>query len=118
MWNEVKQRQLNELHQQEQASTLTVQERQTFEQLLHELEQAEWDVLRPALARLRQEQNQLQQEAAQLHLQNAILAVLAERQEDLLRRAKVQLAGLLNEHEALKVEYERITGQPLIGSSF
>jgi len=68
------------------------------------------------LERLRQEQRRLQEEYGRLRTENAILAALAERYEDLLARARVQLAGLLSEHQVLKTEYERVTGQPLIAS--
>jgi hypothetical protein len=71
--------------------------------------------MRPALAGFRQEQVQLQEKCGQLRLQNAMLAALAERQEDLLKRAKEEVTSLLSEHEALKLEYERVTGQPLLG---
>ena len=63
----------------------------------------------------RQDHEGMTQEDKQLRLQNALLAALAERQEDLLKRAKGEVASLLSEHEALKVEYERVTGQPLLG---
>ena len=117
MWDEAKQERLNELRLREQEGLLTDEERQALEHLLHELEQEEWAILRPALDRLREEQRQLQQECGRLRLQNSILSALVERQEDLLRRARVQLAGLLSEHEMLKAEYERLTGRPLTTTS-
>lgn len=116
MWNEAKQQQLNELQRQKQEGLLTEQEKQAFEQLLCELEQEEWNALRPALERLCREQEQLQEQEGRLRVENSVLAALAERQEDLLRRARVELAGLRSEHEALKAEYERLIGQPLRGS--
>ncbi|MCI0487046.1 MAG: hypothetical protein L0229_10655 [Blastocatellia bacterium] len=107
MWDTIKQQQLNELLQREQETALTDGERRTLEQLLYELEQEEWNSLRPALDRMRQEQAQLQEKRASLQTQNALLAALAERQTDLLARARVQLASLLSEHALLKSEYER-----------
>jgi len=118
MWDMVKQQQLNELREREQKGTLTAEERQTLECLLHELEQEEWERLRPALHRLREEQKPLREEYGRLRSQNAVLAALAERQEELLARARAQLAELLSEHAVLKTEYERITGQPLMASLF
>jgi cell division protein FtsL len=117
MWDTAKQQQLDELRQREQEGTLTDDERRVLEQLFYELEQEEWATLQPALERLRQEQKQLQEEYGRLRTENAVLAALAERYEDLLARARVQLAGLLSEHEALRTEYERVTGQPLVASS-
>jgi len=90
MWDTVKQQQLNELREREQKGTLTAEERQTLECLLHELEQEEWERLRPALHRLREEQKPLREEYGRLRSQNAVLAALAERQE-------AQLARLLGE---------------------
>jgi len=117
MWNMAKQQQLDVLRQREHDALLTDEERQTLEQLLHEIEQQEWAVLHPALERLHQEQKQLQEEYGRLRTDNAILAALAERYEDLLARARVQLDGLVSEHQILKNEYERVIGQPLTVSS-
>ena len=116
MWDEAKQQQLNELRRRDQEGTLIERDRQVLEQLIYELEQKEWDTLRPALERLRREQERLQEECGRVGLQNTVLAALGERQEHLLKRARVELAGLLSEHQALKAEYERVTGQPLLGS--
>lgn len=116
MWDTTRQEQLNDLRRREEKGVLTEGECQTLECLLHELEQEEWTSLGPALARLSREQEQLQKESGRLRTQNAVLATLAERQGDLLRRAKAQLAGLLSEHEVLKAEYENVTGRPLMTS--
>lgn len=116
MWDETKQQRLNELQRQAQADTLTEQEQQALEQLLCTLEQEEWNALSPALERMRREQEQMQAQGGRLLLENAILTALADRREDLLRRAKVELTSLLSEHEALKAEYARLTGQPLLGT--
>jgi hypothetical protein len=96
---------------------LTIDERSTLEQLLHELEQDEWKQLRPGLKRLYTEQVELRKRCGQLRSQNALLAVLLERQESLLARGKAQLAELRSEHDLLKTTYEHITGQPLAPSS-
>lgn len=117
MWNKTKQEQLDFLRQREQDALLTGDERQTLEQLLHELEQQEWGVLHPALNRMHQEQKQLQEQYGRLRTENAILAALAERYEDLLARARVQLDGLVSEHQALRNEVERVTSQLLISAS-
>jgi DNA-binding PadR family transcriptional regulator len=116
MWDTVKQQQLNELRRREQEGTLTDEGRQALERLLSQIEQAGWATLQPALERMRQEQKRLQEEFGQVRAQNAVLAALAAQQEDLLARARVQLAGLFGEHEMLKTEYERVTGQRLAAS--
>jgi hypothetical protein len=49
------------------------EEKRQLSQLLHELEQEEWQTLRPALQKIRSEQIQLQEEKAILQAQNAVL---------------------------------------------
>lgn len=111
MWDSDKQRRLNDLRRQEQRQPLTDEEQQELDRMLHELEQAEWVSLRPGLDRLRHEQAQLQADLGQLQAQNAVLAALTERYDDLLARARAQLTGLLSEREALRDEYERVLHQ-------
>jgi len=117
MWDTAKQQQFNELRRHELEGTLTAEHRQVLDHLLQELEQEEWQRLRPALRRLHAEQKQLREACGRLRSQNVVLAVLLERQEDLLARGRAQLAELLSEHEVLKAEYEHVTGQPLAASS-
>lgn len=108
MWDETKQQQLDELRRRADRGALAPDEQRTLEQLLAELEQQEWSALRPALQALRQEQGQLQTDLGHLQAQNAVLAALTERYTDLLARARVQLAGLREEREALRAEYDRV----------
>ena len=113
MWDTNKQLQLNVLQRRKGEGELTPDEQQQFSQLLHELEQEEWQALRPALQQMRDEQTQLQQDKATLQAQNAVLAALAERQADLLARAKMQLTALLAERAMLRTQYESTLGQRL-----
>ena len=113
MWDEVKQQRLNELQRREQQGPLTEEDEQAFEQLFYELEYEEWGALHPALERWRREQEHLQEQCGRFGVQSAGLAALVKRQEDLLQHARVELAGLLHEHEAIKAEYERVTGRSL-----
>ena len=108
MWDETKQQQLNELRRRELESALTDEEKCTLKQLLYELEQDEWQRVRPAFARLRDEQTELQRTLGQTETQNAILSAIGSRQENLLKRAETQLKGLRDEYEALKTERERV----------
>ena len=117
MWNVMKQQRLDELRRREADGTLTAQERATLEHFVHELEREEWEFLQPALARLHLEHVELRKRCGQLRSQNAMLAVILERQESILARSRAHLAELLSEHEVLKSEYEHITGQPLTPSS-
>ncbi len=111
MWNETKQQQLNELQRREAESALTDAEKKSLARFLSELEQDEWQTLQSTLKHLRDEQAELQQTLGQTETQNALLSVIASRQEDLLKRAETQLQGLRNEHEALKTERERVLNE-------
>jgi len=55
-----------------------------------------------------QEQGQFQANLSHLQAQNAVLSALTERYTDLIARARVQLAGLTDEREALRAEYDRV----------
>jgi hypothetical protein len=108
VWDAVKQQQLDELRARAEHGALAIDEQRTLDQLLAELEQQEWSVLRPALEVLRQDQGQLQAELGHIQAQNAVLSALTERYTDLIARARVQLAGLSDEREALRAEYDRV----------
>ena len=108
MWNETKQQQLNELRRRELENSLTLEEGNSLEKLLSELEQEEWQILNPALEREREEQSKLQAEISRTETQNAVLTAIASRQDNLVKRAATQLKSLRNEHEALKTERERV----------
>jgi hypothetical protein len=108
VWDTTKQQQLDELRARAEHSALAIDEQRTLDQLLAELEQQEWSELRPALEVLRQDQVLLQAELGHLQAQNAVLSALTERYTDLIARARVQLAGLSDEREALRAEYDRV----------
>lgn len=107
MWDSDKQRRLDELQQRARQAPLPADEQLLLDRLVLELEQVEWAALRPALGRLRREQEDLQADLSQMHTQNALLVALADRYSDLLARAKGQLDSLAREHEVLRAEYER-----------
>jgi Mg2+ and Co2+ transporter CorA len=111
MWDAAKQEEFDELRHRQQESALTDEERQTLEQFLYELDQEEWRALGPELERLRQERVQLQQQCTGTRTQNAVLTAIAERQADLMARAKGQLTILVNEQAILNSELERALGQ-------
>jgi len=108
MWTETKQQRLNALMRAETENTLTESDSRELENLLFELEQEEWGLLRPALASLREKQQAYGAEAARLGSKNALSAVLIERYTDLLARANLQLSTLRSEHEVLRAEYEYV----------
>jgi len=111
MWNETKQQQLNELQRRGAENSLTTEEKLALEKLLSELEQEEWQRLNPALEREREEQSELQNEISRTETQNAVLAAITARQDDLANRAATQLKSLRNEHEALKTERKRVLNE-------
>src|SRR4051794_2916604 len=108
MWDEQKQSQLDELRQQADRGLMTAEQQERLDQLVHDLEQQEWQRLRPALDASLQEQQRLQSQIGRVRMQNAILAALVERYSDILARARVQLNSLADEREALRAEYDRI----------
>jgi hypothetical protein len=111
MWDDIKQRRLDELRRQEAAGALNDDDRCKLDQLIDELEQEEWSRLHPALDRLDQQQTDLERQVADTRAQNAELAAIARRQADLLTRARTQLNDLLAEQSLLKSELERALSQ-------
>jgi peptidoglycan hydrolase CwlO-like protein len=107
MWGDAKQLRLNELPRRAERAPLSVDDQRALDELLHDLEEMEWAALRPALHRLRHEQQALATDVSQLQAQNTEVAALAGRYADLLARAKAQLAQLTTEREVLRREYER-----------
>jgi hypothetical protein len=108
MWNETKQQRLNELQKRESENLLTKGEEQELENLFSELEQEEWQKLNPALEREHQKENQIQGKISQIKMQNAVLEVIQKRQNDLAKRALMQLKNLQDELDALRNERERV----------
>lgn len=111
MWNEEKQRRLDELRRHGDEQSLSLDEQQELEALFQELDAAEWRALRPALDRSEARTASLTAEIARIRAQSAALEELAGRYEKLLADARTQLDVLSREYEALHREYERI-GSP------
>ena len=107
MWDDAKQQRLNELQQHAMREPLSIDDQQALEELLDELDQAEWETLRPVLSQLRRDQDVLAMDLGHLQAQHTVVTALADRYAALLARAKVQLAELTSEREALRREYER-----------
>ncbi len=79
----------DELRQRAQHTTLTAEEQRMLDLLLLDLEQAEWAALRPALSRLRSEQEDLRVDLGQVQARNAVLISLAERYDVLTQLARL-----------------------------
>jgi hypothetical protein len=116
MWDEAKRKRWNKLNERQQQGYLGDEEQSELDRLAAELEQAEWVALQPALQRMHHEQEQLKRECDATQSENAALAALAERQQKLLVRARTQMEQLLAEHETLKEDYQRVTGEELVAS--
>jgi hypothetical protein len=82
MWTEMKQQHLKALLLAETDNILTESDSRELENLLFELEQEEWGILRPTLTSLREEQHVYGVEAARPGAENALSTALAERCTD------------------------------------
>lgn len=82
-------------------------DRGQLDQMLQNIERKEWAMLRPALDTMRHEQTLYSESLAEVQAQNAILSTIAEHYEDLLACSRTQLAGLLNDRETLRAEFDR-----------
>lgn len=107
MWDETRQRRLDELRRQALLRALSSDEDQELARLMHEVERDEWAALGPALGRLADDERQGEAELTRARARNAALASLAEKYADLVERARLQLAALRHEREVLRAEYER-----------
>ena len=88
MWDETKQKQLDEYRRREEEGTLSNEERSILAERLIEVEEVEWTILKPALERQHSEQKQLQVQVDHLRSQNQLLVALAEQYEEVLLQAK------------------------------
>ncbi len=91
MWDDAKQWRLDDLRQRAEHEPLPIDDQRAFEELIHELEQVEWAVVRPALSRLRRDQEQLATDLGRLQAGNSGVAALADRYADLLARQSATL---------------------------
>jgi hypothetical protein len=108
MWDELNQRQLDDLRRRAESGALTPAEDQHLVALLDELDREEWEQLRPAMAALEVREQQVRAEVAQVHAEQEALVGLARRYEDWLASARRQVAELHGEREELRAEYGRV----------
>jgi len=105
------------LQKREPLGDLSAAEENELEVLRAELEADEWQRLRPALRQYYQEQQALRERVGRVRTENALLGALAEREEELLTRARVFLDEVRNEQSMLHQEYERVTRTASVSSS-
>ncbi len=108
MWNEAKQKQLDEYRQREEEGTLSNEERSILAERLIEVEEAESAILKPALEQNYSEQKELQVQIDHVRSQNQLLVTLAEQYEDVLSQARNELAKLQDKQNLLRKEYQRV----------
>ncbi|MGH9832644.1 MAG: hypothetical protein ACREBD_13300 [Blastocatellia bacterium] len=113
MWDENKQQRFDELRDRKAHGSLTEEEQQQLELLSDELDCEDEAYLRPAFEHSQERQRDLDEEIARKERRNAALEALAERQAQLLARARAQLEALRREQAALNSEYERTMGESL-----
>lgn len=103
MEDEQKRARFQWLRQREEAGTLTPSEQVELAELIHEIESAEAAALRPSVERE-------EAECLSLEAQNAALAALVQRQENLVHRLQRVLAEAKAERHAIEEEKARILG--------
>ncbi len=106
MWTAEKQKLYDTLRDKESFTVLSVDERQQIELLIAELDQSEFESLRPSLERMAQEHEQDQATIRQLQKEKELLTTLAAQEEQLVQRAKLVLQEVLREKARLRAEYE------------
>ncbi len=111
MWDEKKQQRSDELRDRKLDGSLTEEEQRQLELLSEELDREDEAYLRPAFEHSHERQQELDAEIAQKEARNAVLETLADRQAQLLTRARAQLEALRREQAAINSEYERTMGE-------
>ncbi len=107
-WNAEKQQRLDALRAREDGGLLIAVEQTELDQLLAELDEAEWKQLRPALERMEHEHAAASAAVARLTQTRDDLGELVDRQRKLIARARDQPQELLAEHRALQADYRRL----------
>ena len=107
-WDEEAQRRWDELQRRAEADTLASEEQAELDSLAQMLDAEEWEMLKPAIERLRQERDSLLETLMDARSKNEQLFRLLARQEALVELIRSHLTLLLSEHERLKAEYQRI----------
>jgi hypothetical protein len=112
-WDEEKQARLDTLRAAELTGTLDEVGKAELSALIESIEVEERKRLAPALARMQAEQAALRQQIQASEAENEQLAALAVQMEQLLADGQRMLRDLQRRHQALRAEYQRVTGKPL-----
>lgn len=112
-WNEEKQVRLDALRAAELAGTLDEEGKAELSALMECVEAEERTRLAPALAQMQSEHTALRQQIQKSEVENEQLVTLAAQMEQLLTDGRQTLRDLQHRHQAIRAEYERVTGEPL-----
>lgn len=112
-WNEEKQVRLDALRAAELAGTLDEAGKAELSALIECVEAEERTRLAPVLAQMQNERTALRQQIQKSEVENEQLATLAAQMEQLLADGRQTLRDLQRRHQAIRAEYERVTGEPL-----
>lgn len=113
IWNEEQQARLDALRAAELSSTLDETGQAELDALIGAIDAEERERLAPALAQIRLEQAILRQQIQESESENEQLAALAVQMEQLLADGRQMLRDLQRRHQAIRAEYQRVTGEPL-----
>jgi hypothetical protein len=112
-WDEEKQARLDTLRAAELTGTLDEVGKAESSALIESIEVEERKRLARALARTQAEQAALRQQIQAGEAENEQLAALAVQMEQLLADGRRTLRDLQRRHQAIRAEYQRVTGKPL-----
>lgn len=110
LWNGEQRARFQALRDREAAGSLTDEERSELARLVHHLEAAEADALNPAIGSMKAE-------VARTGRQNRALRSLLQRNERLAERLSRVLVRAEVERKSIRVEVDRILGDPAPSSS-
>ena len=113
VWNNEKQVRLDVLRAAELAGTLDEAGKAELSILIDSVDAEERTRWAPALAQMKNELAALWRQIQKSEVENEQLATLALQMEQLLADGRQTLRDLQHRHQAIRAEYERVTGEPL-----
>ena len=112
-WNAEQQARLDTLREANLAGALDKAGKAELNALIEAIEAEERQRLAPELARVQAEQTALRQQIRESEIENEQLVALAAQMEQLLTDGRQMLQTLQHRHQAIRTEYQRVTGEPL-----
>ena len=112
-WNAEQQARLDKLRAADLAGALDAAGKAELNALIEAVEAEERQRLAPTLAHVQAEQATLRQQIRESEMENEQLVALAAQMEQLLTDGRQMLRTLQRRHQAIRTEYQRVTGEPL-----